>query len=264
VNAPTAMELLSSAIRGCIVAPPGRKLVVADLSNIEGRTQAWLAGEAWKLDAFRAFDAGQGPDLYKLAYGKSFGVAPEDVTKDQRQVGKVQELACGYEGGVGAFVTFATAYGIDLEDLARKVLPVAPGWAVDEAGGFYDWTVKSKRATFGLSRAAFVACDVVKRGWRDAHARIAGYWSTLGGAAVQATEWPGQTARAGLLKLRRDGDWLRIRAAQRRACCATPARACRRACSATRAPTSTAASGGASRPTAASCSRTAARPWLAT
>lgn len=31
------MELTSNALRGCIIAPPGKKLVVADLSNIEGR-----------------------------------------------------------------------------------------------------------------------------------------------------------------------------------------------------------------------------------
>ena len=33
---PNVMQLLSSSIRGCLVAPPGNKLVVADLSNIEG------------------------------------------------------------------------------------------------------------------------------------------------------------------------------------------------------------------------------------
>lgn len=113
---PDVMGLVSSAIRGCIVAPPGKKLCVADLSNIEGRVLAWLAGELWKLQAFRDYDTiigydaegkeiRKGHDLYALAYAKSFGVTPEAVmdNKDHgdgsmRQVGKVMELACIAEG----------------------------------------------------------------------------------------------------------------------------------------------------------------------
>lgn len=213
------MELTSSAIRGTIIAPPGKKLVVADLSNIEGRDQSWLAGETWKLKAFRAFDAGTGHDLYKLAYGKSFGVAPEDVTKDQRQVGKVQELALGYEGGVGAFVTFAAAYNIDLEDLATKVLPNAPEWARSEANSFYAWTIKERRPTFGLSEQAFIACDVLKRVWREAHSNIAAHWAELKSAVMHVIEQPGITLPCGKVKVRRDGNWLRIGLPSGRALC---------------------------------------------
>ena len=75
------MRVCSNAIRGTIISAPGRKLVVADLANIEGRFAAWLAGEAWKLQAFRDYDAGTGPDLYILAYARAFNVDPASIDK---------------------------------------------------------------------------------------------------------------------------------------------------------------------------------------
>jgi DNA polymerase len=202
------MELVSSAIRSCIVSPPGKKLVVADLSNIEGRVQSWLANEEWKLQAFRDFDAKTGPDLYKLAYSKSFGIAPEAVTDDQRQVGKVQELALGYEGGVGAFATFAGAYGINLDHLSNKVLLDAPEALVAKADDFLLWFKKEKRSRYGLSDDAFVACDVLKRMWRDAHPNIAGYWRKLKDVAARAIANRGNTINELGLRVRATKSWL--------------------------------------------------------
>ena len=202
------MELNSSAIRSCLVAPNTQKLVIADLSNIEGRVQAWLANEEWKLKAFKDFDEGFGPDLYKLAYSKSFNVTPESVDKDQRQVGKVQELALAYEGGVGAFSTFAGAYGIDLEDLAEKVLPLADPKVVAESDKFFEWVNREKRSKYGLSDDAFVACDTLKRAWRTAHPSISGYWGRFKNAVLQALNTRGQTYTTLSLKIKATKGWL--------------------------------------------------------
>jgi DNA polymerase len=219
------MRLTSSAIRSCIVSPPGHKLVVADLSNIEGRVLAWLAGEEWKLDAFRAFDNGTGHDLYAIAYAKSFGVTAESVMEDkkrggnQRQIGKVQELALGFASGVNGIATFASAYNIDLDALAELVLPVAPTWAVLEAENFHGWMLKQKKIDGSMARDAFVACDAIKRVWRQAHPMTSSLWAELEAAVKDAIDNPGTTIRCRKLKVRRDGAWLRVGLPSGRAVC---------------------------------------------
>ena len=213
------MAAAASAVRGMIVAPAGRKLVIADLANIEGRDAAWLAGESWKLRAFEAYDAGTGPDLYKVAYGKSFNVAPDTVNKPQRQIGKVQELMLQYEGGVGAYLTGALTYGIDLEEMAEGAYDQLPADLREEAQGFLQWTRDQKRTTFGLTDRAFVTCDAFKRGWRNAHPAIKGYWGELAETVREAITNPGVTLAARKLKIRRDGNWLRIGLPSGRALC---------------------------------------------
>jgi DNA polymerase len=216
------MKLTSSAVRGCIVAPPGKKLVVADLSNIEGRDQAWLAGERWKLQAFRDFDAGTGPDLYKMSYGKSFNVHPDTVTKDQRQIGKVQELALGYEGGVGAFVTFAANYGIDLDDLAERAVKFIPGEVMGQAHVMLQWHRSKGRdpaAKLQMADRTWLVCESFKLGWRAGHKEIAAYWKELDACVRAAIDTPGTTIPCGKVRIRRDGAWLRIVLPSGRALC---------------------------------------------
>jgi DNA polymerase len=97
-------ERCAFGVRGALVAPVGKKLVIADLSNIEGRVLAWLANEEWKIKAFKAYDSGDGHDLYKVTAGRILDKDPSDITKTERQLqGKVPELAGGYQGGVGAY-----------------------------------------------------------------------------------------------------------------------------------------------------------------
>ena len=206
------MQLTSNAVRGCIVAPPGKKLAVADLSNIEGRGLAYLAGEDWKLRAFAAFDRKEGPDLYNVAYGRSFNVDPATITKSQRQIGKVQELGLGYEGGVAAFITFAAVYHMDLEVMADAVWETASREALSDAADMLAWVKKQKRSTFGLTDRVYIACELLKASWRAAHPNTKALWDAAGASVRKAIDNPGNTYAIGEhLKARRDGAWLRIR-----------------------------------------------------
>ena len=68
-------------------------LIDCDSSQIEARTLAWLAGQD---DLVAAFDAGE--DVYKIMASAIYGVPVEDVTDDQRFVGKTTILGCLAEG----------------------------------------------------------------------------------------------------------------------------------------------------------------------
>lgn len=213
------MALTSSCLRQTLIPARGKKIVAADLSNIEGRYLAWAAGEEWKVQAFRDFDAGEGHDLYVLAYSRAFRMEPEGVTKSERQIGKVMELALGFAGGVGAFLTFAAAYGLDLDELADVAYDTLPEEIRREAEGFYEWTVKQKRSTFGLSAKAFVTCEAFKRLWREAHPQIVSLWDGLESIVRQAINNPAKTFTYGKFKSRRDGQWLRLVMPSGRALC---------------------------------------------
>lgn len=117
-------DVLKTMLRPAIVAAPGNVLIAYDWSAIEGRVHPWLsncpAGEA-KLDVFRS-----GLDPYKVNAAATFRVDYAEVTGDQRQIGKVQELALGFLGGVGAFAVFGRAYGIHLS--AGEVQRAVDGW----------------------------------------------------------------------------------------------------------------------------------------
>lgn len=99
---------LKPLIRGALMAPAGQTLTVCDYSAIEARVLAWLAGEEWVLEAFRA-----GRDIYIETAARMFHV-PYEEAKPLRKKGKVAVLALGYGGGINALKAMG-AEGTDAE-----------------------------------------------------------------------------------------------------------------------------------------------------
>lgn len=95
-------DILSQLIRTMLIPKEGCEFIVADFSAIEARVLAWLAGEQWRLDAFKA-----GQDIYCASASQMFGVpvVKHGINGELRQKGKVAELACGYGGGSGALIS---------------------------------------------------------------------------------------------------------------------------------------------------------------
>ena len=103
------MEALSSAIRGMLIPRENKKFIVGDYASIEARALAWLAGQEDKLDIFRTHGK-----IYEHSASKIFRKPIDDITKEERFLGKIAELACGYGGGAGAFNLMARNYGVDI------------------------------------------------------------------------------------------------------------------------------------------------------
>ena len=127
-------DVLKSMLRPMILPDKGKSLIVYDWSSIEARVNPWLSGNGEAtIQLFR-----EGRDIYKSTAARMFNIREEDVTPDQRQLGKIAVLACGFASGIGAFDAMAKVYGVRLSetearrmvDLWRRANPWAPPfWA---------------------------------------------------------------------------------------------------------------------------------------
>lgn len=207
-------KLTASTVRGCIIPAKGKKFVVADYSNVEGRGLAWIAGEKTALMVFRA-----GRDIYCETAGKMFGLDPEYIKanrKDLRQIGKACELGLGYGGGVAAFLQFAKNLGLDLYAMADVMKGTFPDhiWAAAKRG--YEYArineakrppkpgKKDERPTYILPKNVWLTCDAIKRMWREAHPKTVAFWAELEDAVLCAIRNPGKAYWAGA-NVRPDG-----------------------------------------------------------
>ena len=135
-------------LKSAILAPDGHVLIDADSAQIEARVLAWLAGQEDVVATFAA-----NGDVYKRMASQIYGIKVEDVTKDQRQIGKVVILGAGY--GVGhvklqAFLKMQAGVEVDL----------------DEAKRIIDIYRQSNNKISGVWRAAQKSIEYMERGDR--------------------------------------------------------------------------------------------------
>ena len=134
-------DVLKSMLRPALIPAPGKSFVVADWHSIEARVTPWCSGEAGeaKLELFRDDEdvyCYNAATTFKTPYAEIVEGHKAKVKKysDMRQVGKVQELACGFAGGVGAFAAMGRVYGLSMpESEARKMVDAwrrANPWSV--------------------------------------------------------------------------------------------------------------------------------------
>ncbi len=114
-------ELLSSLVRGMFIPEEGNVFVSADFSSIEARVLMWLADDEEGMEEHRAADRGE-PDVYCKLATTLYGRVITKKDKTERQAGKIGQLACGYQGSVGAVDRFATTYGLDFA--AAGITPI--------------------------------------------------------------------------------------------------------------------------------------------
>jgi hypothetical protein len=107
-----------SALKKAILAPAGYMMIDSDSSQIEARTLAWLAGQD---DLVEAFDRGE--DVYKIMASAIYGKAVEEITKDERFVGKTTILGAGYGMGAAKFQAQLKNFGVavPLEEAKRII-----------------------------------------------------------------------------------------------------------------------------------------------
>jgi DNA polymerase len=158
-----------------ITAAEGHELIGADFSSIESRGLAWVAGEEWKLDAYRRFDATKNSrdEPYCVTACRIYRKPPGSISKDnspeERGVGKICDLSFGYGGALGAWRNF-------------------------EPDRFTDAEVEKFKVE-----------------WRAAHPQTVRFWYAIDNSAVLAMQNPGEVVRCGKIDLKYTGAFLLIK-----------------------------------------------------
>ncbi len=151
-------SLFSSCLRGMVTATPGCELSRADYNAIECRVVNWISGNKSVLKNFA-----DGIDQYKIMASRIFDKKIEDITDDERFLGKVATLACAYGMGFKKFLsTCVDSYGIKTmtKDLAKKAV----------------------------------------KAYRDSHPKITQAWYNVNHAAILAVKNPGHVYKVHKVK----------------------------------------------------------------
>lgn len=107
-------------LKMAIEAPPGYMMIDTDSSQIEARTVAWMAGQTDLVDAFA-----KGEDVYKIMASAIYNKPAEDVTKEERFVGKTTILGAGYGMGAAKFQAQLKTFGTEIEESeAKRIIEV--------------------------------------------------------------------------------------------------------------------------------------------
>ena len=115
---PNPFDAAASCIRAMIIPSEKHDFYCADFSSIEARCLVWLAGDERALELFR-----QDKDVYIDMASAIYKVPAEDVTPEQRQVGKMAILGLGYGMGWKTFKRNSKMMGAEIdEEFAKTVV----------------------------------------------------------------------------------------------------------------------------------------------
>ena len=125
-------DVLKGMLRPALIAAPGKQFVVADWSAVEARVTAWASADPQAEDVLDTFRAGK--DIYIREAAGIYRVPYEDITDEQRQIGKVAILSLGFGGSVGAFTAMGRIYKVYMpESDSRRIVDAwrrSNSWAV--------------------------------------------------------------------------------------------------------------------------------------
>lgn len=115
---PNLQNIARGELREAFTPPPGHRFIVADYSQVELRAAAAIAGEKKMIEAYR-----DGADLHRRTAATVLGISEGEVTKEQRQTGKLASFGLIYGQSAPGLVRYAaTSYGVTLEvEEAREI-----------------------------------------------------------------------------------------------------------------------------------------------